>query len=267
MNGKLKRIVLESQCSIYVGDKGSGKSCLMALASQSFLNAGYRVFCNYPYKGCFRIPYTEVKTKTNSKIILDKDFLYHADLRNSLVMIDEARTVWNARAYQNWSEEDEEFFNFIRKNNTYVILATQRYDGIDLNCRCAADYTFFIQPHPFFRNISTVDISRSVQLKISDKNTQVVSRGYSKNATKVVWDIGEVPIAYSWFFRKKFYNKFDTRFVNNNFDDSFKPELWDDELITGKASELPDVEDITNLILQTDNSSQSDVDISSLLNV
>lgn len=262
MNGKLKRLVLQSQCSVYVGDKGSGKSCLMALAAETFLKSGYRVFCNYPYKGCFRIPYTEVKSKSGSKILLDKSFLYHADLRNSLVMIDEARTVWNARAYQNWSEEDEEFFNFIRKNNTYVILATQRYDGIDLNCRCAADYTFFIQPHPLFRNVSTVDISRSVQLKISDKNTQVVSRGYSKNATKVVWDIGEVPIAYSWFLRKKFYNNFDTRFVNNNFDSSIKFDLWDSNLIDGKSSDVPSVEDITSLIL--DQISEDEIDINSL---
>lgn len=219
MNSYLKRIVMETNCSIYVGDKGSGKSTLMALACDTFLKIpGFKVFCNYPYKGAFQIPYkTIVDKKYGDKIILDKDFLYRADLRNSLVMIDEARTVWNARSYAQWTEQDEEFFNFIRKNNTYVILATQRYDGIDLNCRCAADMTFFIQRHSFFKNVSTVDISRSCQVKIADKNTEVVSRGYTKGAQKVVWDVAEMPIKYTWFYRKPYYKDFDTRFINREF--------------------------------------------------
>lgn len=245
MNGVLKRLIFESNCSIFVGDKGSGKSTLMALASQTFMQNGYRVFSNYPYKGTFRLPYKTVKDKyKNEKVLFDKEFLYKADLRNSLVMLDEARTIWNARAYAQWTEQDEEFFNFIRKNNTFVILATQRYDGIDLNCRCAADMTFFIQRHNLFKNVSTVDVSRSVQLKVSDKNQLVVSRGYSKNATKVIWDIGEIPIKYTWFFRKKYYNDFDTNFVNTNYDTTLVPELWNPSLITGNESD----NDITDLI-------------------
>lgn len=234
MNSTLRNLVLQSQCSMYVGDKGSGKSCLMALACDTFLKQGYKVFSNYPYKGTFKIPYKTIKRKNGSDlVVLDKDFLYYSNLCDSLVMIDEARTVWNARAYASWTELDEEFFNFIRKNNTFVILATQRYDGVDLNCRFASDYTFFIQRHPFFKNVSTVDVSRSVQLKIADTQTRVVSRGYSKNAQKVVWDIGEVPIKYTWFFRKRFYNDFDTRFVNASYsdDEKYKPELWTPELL------------------------------------
>lgn len=62
--------------------------------------------------------------------------------------------------------------------------------------------------------MSTVDISRSCQLKVADKNFTVVSRGFTKNANKVVWDIGELPIAYTFFYRKPYYNNFDTNFIN-----------------------------------------------------
>lgn len=84
MNKKLKQVIDSSTCSIFIGDRGSGKSCLMALACQNALNHGYKVFCNYPYKGAFRIPYKEYKTKYKTKLLLDKDFLYNADLSDSL---------------------------------------------------------------------------------------------------------------------------------------------------------------------------------------
>lgn len=210
INKKLQRLAFESSCDLVVGDRGSGKSTFFALKADVFKEAGYRVYCQYPYKGAYRIPLVEKKMGKSIKYIVDKDWLYNTDLSHSLVMIDEARTVWNARAYTSWTESDEDFFNMIRKTDTYLTLATQRYDGVDLNIRFACDYTYFIQRSRFFRNWSTVDVSRSVQLKVADKQTQVVSKGYSKNAMKVTWDIGEVPIAYCHFYRKPYYGDFET---------------------------------------------------------
>jgi len=214
MNGKILDFIRSSSCSLYIGDRGSGKSCLMALAAMDAAKNKLPVYSNYPTRGCYAIPTVEVTKKDGTKrIYLDKDWLYSTDLSHSLVMIDEARTVWNARAYKDWSEQDEEFFNFIRKNDTQVILATQRYDGIDLNIRCAVDYTFFIQRTRYFKHISSIDISRSVQVKIADRQTEIVSRGFSKGARKVVWDIAELGLAHTFFFRKCTYGKFDTFFT------------------------------------------------------
>lgn len=226
INKKISSVLTESTCSLFIGDRGSGKSCLMGLAAREFSAAGFKVYCQYPYKGAYKIPLKEKKIGTVKKLILDKDWLYSANLRDSLVMIDEARTVWNSRAYSAWTESDEEFFNFIRKNNTYLILATQRYDGVDLNIRYATDYTFFIQRSRFFKNWSTVDVSRSCQVKIADKQTQVVSRGYTKNAMKVNWDLAEMPITYAHFYRKPYYGDFDTFFTTD--EKPFIPaEMWD----------------------------------------
>lgn len=241
INKKLQRLAFESHCDLVVGDRGSGKSTYMALKCEAFLNAGYRVFCQYPYRGAFQIPLVEKKVKDTKKYIIDKDWLYNTDLSHSLVMIDEARTVWNARAYTAWTESDEDFFNMIRKTDTYLCLATQRYDGVDLNIRYACDYTYFIQQNRFLKNWSTVDVSRSVQLKVADKQTQVVSKGYSKNAMKVTWDIGEVPIAYCHFYRKPFYGDFKT---NHTLSEKLPANVasWD-SILTEKDLDVMDYPD------------------------
>lgn len=239
INKKITSLVRESTCSIYIGDRGSGKSTLMALTADYYSSIGYNCYSNYPTHGCYAIPTVTVTDckKGTQKVYFDKDFLYSTDLSHSLILIDEARTVWNARAYKDWNEQDEEFFNFIRKNDTFVVLATQRYDGIDLNIRCAADYTFFIQQSKFFKNWSTIDVSRSCQVKIADRNTQIVSRGYTRGAQKVIWDIAEMPLAYCRFYRKPFYGKFDTYYSTQN-KEVRDPVPWSDLLA---PDELKDV--------------------------
>ena len=216
MNNRIISFIESSSCSMYVGDRGSGKSCLMALACNHFQKQGLKVYSNYPMRNAFAIPTIEVVKKDGTKkIYLDKDWLYSTDLSNSVVNIDEVRTVWNARAFKDWNEQDEEFFNFIRKNGTIVIMATQRYDGVDLNIRCAIDMTFFIQRTKFFKNFSSLDISRACQVKIADRNTEIVSRGYSKGARKVVWDVAEMPLCHTYFWRKPTYGLFDTYFTTD----------------------------------------------------
>lgn len=39
-NKKLGNLILESSCSLFIGDRGSGKSTLMALAAKEFIAAG-----------------------------------------------------------------------------------------------------------------------------------------------------------------------------------------------------------------------------------
>lgn len=235
-NKRIRELVTWFSCMILVGDRGSGKSCLMSLICRVYYKAGYKVFCNYPYKNAYQIPYKTIKSKYGYKVVLDKEFLYKYDLSHSLIMIDEARTVWNARAYASWNELDEEFFNFIRKTDTVVVLATQRYDGLDLNIRCAADCTIFIQKCRLLSSFSSVDVSRSVQLKVSDTNQRIVSRGFSRNATKVVWDVGEVPVKYLHFYRPFYYGDFDTNFVNS-VKKSVPLHSWNDELFISEDSE------------------------------
>lgn len=241
-NKQLASLIREANCGLFVGDRGVGKSSLMALACRDALKIGRPVYCQFPYKGAYQIPMVEkvISLKPYGDIkfsVVDKSWLYSADLRGSVVMVDEARTVWNARDFKNWNENDENFFNYLRKNDITLLLSTQRNDGLDLNIRCAADYTFFIQRTKYFKHWSTVDTSRSVQVKVADKNSLVVSRGYSKNAMRVSWEICELPIAFSYFYRKPYYGDFETLYVTD-VKNKVEPILWDNIL---DALSKPDV--------------------------
>ena len=218
MNKTIKQYINSCHCGTIIGDRGTGKSTLMSLIADEGVKQGYNVYSNFPIVGVYALPNIVKPRRDGSKRVrLDKDFLYSTDLSNSVILIDEARTVWNARAYNDWTIQDEEFFNYIRKYNTSVWLATQSNDGIDLNCRRAVEYTFFLQKLKYFtgllHNFSSVDISRSVQLKVADKNSQVVMRGYADGAYKVSWDIGELPCAFTHFYLKSYYGKFNSYYT------------------------------------------------------
>lgn len=206
MSKRLKNHVLNCFCGIITGDRGAGKSTFFAFIVDTYLEAGYEVYCQYPYKGCKQIPLSEKVINGVTKYDVNKEWLYEANLSHSVVLIDEARTVWPARSYSKWSASDDEFFNFIRKNDSHVFLATQAYDCLDLNIRRAADFTYYMTLG--FWHFSHIETSHTTVAKIADKNTEVQGRMFKKGMQKVVYDICEVPSGYFLFWRKRWYNKF-----------------------------------------------------------
>lgn len=230
MNLRLKKHVFVPSCSLVIGDRGAGKSCFFALLVQEAVNAGMPVYCQYPFKGCYSIPMTKIVRKDGTKSYnLDKDWLYSTDLSHSMVLIDEAKTVYPARGWKDWSSSDDEFFNFIRHKHMIVYLATQHSDGVDLNVRRACDETSFITRPPLLDifSFSYIECSRSVNVKIADKNSEIIGKNGNSGAYKVQWDIGEIPVGNYRFYRKPFYDKYNTDFV---FNDKLPPDvqLWDD---------------------------------------
>lgn len=231
INNKIKTLFNDTQCGLVIGDRGSGKSTFFSLIANEAKKQELTVYSNYPIKDVFSIPQiTTVRKDGSKRIRLDKDWLYTTDLTNSVILLDEARTIWNARAYNDWTWQDEEFFNFIRHYNTSVWLATQVYDGVDLNCRRAVEYTYFFQrlvSFPLFtRNLSRVEINRSIQCKTEDKNYHIVSRGFSKNALLTNWNIGEIPISTCYFYRRSYYKLFNSYYTDNS-KVIRDPVLWD----------------------------------------
>lgn len=230
MNRLLKKHVFVPSCSLVIGDRGAGKSCFFALLVQEAVAAGMPVYCQYPFKGCYSIPMTKIVRKDGTKSYnLDKDWLYSTDLSHSMVLIDEAKTVYPARGWKDWSSSDDEFFNFIRHKHMIVYLATQHSDGVDINVRRACDETSFITRPPLLDifSFSYIECSRSVNVKIADKNSEIIGKNGNSGAYKVQWDIGEIPVGNYRFYRKPFYDKYNTDFV---FNDKLPPDvqLWDD---------------------------------------
>lgn len=203
---RLMRHVLNASCGVLIGDRGSGKSTFFAFIADTYLNEGYDVYCQYPYKGCYQIPLVESCINGVMKYNIDKDWLYSANLSHACVLIDEARTVWPARSYSKWTISDDEFFNFLRKNDTHLFLATQAYDVLDLNIRRAADETYYLTKE--FFHFSFIEASHTTLAKVADKNTEVIGRAFKKGMYKVTYDICEIASGDFWFWRKPWYNRF-----------------------------------------------------------
>ena len=136
-NRRLKRYCLGPNAIEIVGARGVGKSTIFALVAEEAKKDGKKVFCQYPYEGCYKIPVIEedqghyvIKDRVklpNGKwfekkewiphivYVVDKDWLYSTDFSDSVILLDEARTIYPARQYQNWTISDDEFFNFLRQ--------------------------------------------------------------------------------------------------------------------------------------------------------
>lgn len=206
MGKRLTRHLLGTTCGIVTGDKGAGKSTLFAYIVDAYQNEGYPVYCQYPYKGCYQIPMTHSTVNGVERYDVDKEWLYSTNLSGCCVLIDEGKTVWPARSYAKWTVADEDFFNYLRKCDIHLFIATQAYDGLDLNIKRAADQTYYLTPG--FWHFSHIEASHTTLAKVADRMTEVRGRMFKKGMEKVSWDICEVPSGNFLFWRKKWYDKF-----------------------------------------------------------
>lgn len=219
-NRRLSKHVLEPYCSIVTGDRGSGKSTLFALIVEAAHKEGLDVYCQFPYKDCYQIPLTKnYFNKTDYVLDVDKDWLYSHDFSHCVILLDEAKTIYPARGYKSWSMLDEQFFNFIRKNDIHLFLATQAYDGLDLNVRRAADEVMYLTK--WFWHFTHIETSHTTLCKVADKQTEVQGRMFKKGMRKIAWDVCEVPLHNYHFWRKSYYGDFATNFV---FGEKEKPD-------------------------------------------
>lgn len=223
---RLARHFLGTSCGIITGDRGVGKSTLFAFIADTFLHEGYPVYCQYPYKGCYQIPMKSTFVNGIERYDIDKEWLYSSNLSGCCVLVDEGKTVWPARSYAKWTVADEDFFNFLRKNDIHLFIATQSYDGLDLNVRRAADETYYLTRG--FWHFTHIEASHTTLAKVADRNTEVMGRMFRKGMQKVVWDICEVPSGNFLFWRKKWYNKFVS--THTFLDKPFKEAPYWDEI-------------------------------------
>ena len=224
-NLRIAKHILQPTCTIITGDRGAGKSTLFALIVEQAKKQNLPVFSQYPYKDTYVIPMQKKLVNGVYRYDVDKQWLYETDFTDSIVLLDEVKTIWNARAYNKWTGQDEEFFNFLRKFNTRIFCATQSYDGVDLNVRRAADEVLYLTKGML--HFTHIEASATKLCKVADRQTEVVGRMFRKGMRKIVWDVCEVPIGSFLFWRKPYYKKFESYFT---FDKKKAPELvsWAD---------------------------------------
>ena len=150
-NSTLKQKVLIPDSFICLGQKGSGKSTLFSLISRMYADMGYNLLSSYPMADCFQIP---LKKNNRGLLVVDKEWLFNANLDNSVIFIDEAADVWPSREFsRGWTVEDQNFFTKTRKHKIVLALATQYYDLIDINCKRSCEYLFYLTRSRHFEHL------------------------------------------------------------------------------------------------------------------
>lgn len=245
-NHKIKGYCLGPHAIEVVGSRGAGKSTIYALVAEMAKKQGKKVYCQYPYEGCYKIPvikedqgkfviknrirltngkwFEEKEWKSHYVYVVDKDWLYSTDFSDCIILLDEARTIYPARQYQNWTISDDEFFNFLRHLNVTVYLSSQEHDALDLNVRRAVDETWFLYKVGK-SSFTHVEVYTSMTVPMENLQKRVKLRG-QKEMYQLDWDICSALQRKFLFYRPPYYDLFDTHYFYGDLKES-EAELWD----------------------------------------
>lgn len=119
--------------SLYFGLPGCGKTTIMTkLAYKAVRSSRYsNVYCNVPLS----IP---------GVTFIDNDCIGKYELRDCLLLIDEATLFADSRDFKNFSKGRLEYFLEHRHRNADICLFTQQWDGVDRKIRVITDRVYYI---------------------------------------------------------------------------------------------------------------------------
>ena len=132
MPSKDKQTLARLDAGVYIlyGLPGAGKSYYLACLADDYRRAGYPVACNYPIKRTHKLAPENINT----------DLL----LSNSVLLIDEAHSIFNSRGFKNFSRQMHEFFSMHRHLGNRLVLATQHPARLDVVIREIADSFIYL---------------------------------------------------------------------------------------------------------------------------
>lgn len=115
--------------TILYGLPGAGKSYLLAALADEYINAGYPVCCNYPIRNTHELKKEDVTTDLC--------------ISRSVLLIDEAHTLFNSRNFKNFTRQCHEFFSLHRHLGNCIYLVTQHPARLDVVIReIASDFCY-----------------------------------------------------------------------------------------------------------------------------
>lgn len=119
--------------SLYFGLPGAGKTTLMvALALKAVKSKKYEhVYCNVP----IAVP---------GVTYIRNEYIGVFQLKNALILIDEATLFADSRDHKNFSKQKIEFFLLHRHYNCDIVLFTQQWDGVDRKIRVITDRVYYM---------------------------------------------------------------------------------------------------------------------------
>lgn len=137
---------------LYFGIPGSGKTTLAALFSKKYQKKGIKVYSNVNIKGNYILsPIIDLGTY---------------EIKDSLVIIDEAGLEFDNRNFKSYPKNCNFFFKYHRHYNCDIIVLSQDLD-VDIKIRKLADHYYLLKKSfiPFFIKRQTI----KKKIDINDK--------------------------------------------------------------------------------------------------
>lgn len=119
--------------SLYFGLPGCGKTTLLT-----------KLALNAVRKGRYQNVYTNVHLNIPGVTYVDNDCIGRYELKNCLLLIDEATLFADSRAYKEFSKGRMEYFLEHRHRCADIVLFTQQWDGVDRKIRVITDRVYYV---------------------------------------------------------------------------------------------------------------------------
>lgn len=119
--------------SLFFGLPGCGKTTFLAMLA-------YKALKKKQYKNV----YTNVALNMPGVTVITNECIGTYELRDCLLLIDEATLFADNRAYKSFSKSQMEYFLLHRHRNADIVLFTQQWDGVDRKIRVITDRVFYI---------------------------------------------------------------------------------------------------------------------------
>lgn len=119
--------------SLFFGLPGCGKTTFLAMLA-------YKALKNNRYK----YVYTNVALNMPGVTQITNECIGLYELRDCLLLIDEATLFADSRAYKSFSKAQMEYFLLHRHRNADIVLFTQQWDGVDRKIRVITDRVYYI---------------------------------------------------------------------------------------------------------------------------
>lgn len=125
--------------SLYFGLPGCGKTTMLARLAKKGVKCGRYLHV-----------YSNVSLSIPGVTLIDNECIGQYELRDCLLLIDEATLFADSRDYKNFSKGRLSYFLEHRHRNSDIILFTQQWDGVDRKIRTITDRVYYIKKGVLF---------------------------------------------------------------------------------------------------------------------